>query len=207
MVLLTEFRENSNAEKFKTRLFDLGYKWQASSSRDPVKNSVFLAAKIPFIANSKKPGLGEHAHRLIVAAFRDVNIVGVYFPQKEEKRVVFDHLATKLLPQLGDCTLLLGDFNTGRHFIDEVGNTFHCADCFDQLEKAGVVDSWRSRNPQAKEFSWESSAKNGFRIDHIFCTAKLDQKVTKIGYLHDIRKQKATDHSAMFVEIDLSTHK
>lgn len=202
VILLTEFRENSNAPLMREHLFLQGYCWQASSVIGPSKNGVFLAARIPFTSNSKHAELGKHSHRLISATFHDIELVGAYFPQREEKRIVFDYLITKMLPNLGERTVLLGDFNTGKHLLDEIGQTFHCADRFDALEGAGLTDSWRSRNPHAREFSWESSAKNGFRLDHVFCSTALDQKVCKIGYLHDVRLQKTSDHSAMFVHFD-----
>jgi exodeoxyribonuclease III len=202
VVVLTEYKENSNAPLLKTRLFEMGYKWQASSSIASNENSVFLASRVPFISNCQFGILGGHAHRLLFARFSQFNLIGVYFPQNEAKRPVFDFLQSQWAALLGESGVIIGDFNTGKPNIDETGNTFACADCFGELGKSGLVDSWRSRNPETREFSWFSSAKNGFRIDHIFCTVSLDKRVTRIDYLHGAREEKATDHSAMLVEID-----
>ena len=202
VIVLTEYKENSNAPTFKTRLFELGYKWQASSSIVPKENSVFLASRSPFISNSQYGALGSHAHRLLSARFPRFNLIGVYFPQNEAKRPVFDFLQNQWPGLLGESGLVIGDFNTGKPNLDEAGNTFACADCFSALGESGLVDSWRSRNPEAREFSWVSAAKNGFRIDHIFCTALLDKQVTRIDYSHGPREEKATDHSAMIAEFD-----
>ena len=203
VVVLTEYRENANSDIFRTGLFGLNYKWQASSSIDARQNAVFLAAKIPFVCNSQLGEPGIHQHRLLLARFSRFNLIGVYFPQKEEKRPVFEFLARNAPTLLGDTGLLIGDFNTGKPYLDETGDTFACADCIDDFEAAGLVDAWRSRNPTAKEFSWFSTAKNGFRIDHVFCTAQLNQKVTSVSYAHRPREVSATDHSAMIVDFAL----
>ena len=200
VVVLTEYRENSNSDIFKTSLFDLGYKWQASNSIDPKQNSVFLAARIPFVCNSQLGEPGVHQHRLLLAKFSGFNVIGVYFPQNEEKRPVFEFLIKNARGLLGEAGLLIGDFNTGKPYIDEVGKTFACADCFDDLETAGLVDAWRTRNPDLREYSWFSAAKNGFRIDHVFCTERLNLQVTRIATEHGPREVIATDHSAMVVE-------
>jgi exonuclease III len=202
VILLTEFRENSNARAFKTRLFAWGYQWQASTSIDPKQNGAFLAAKVPFVSISRHAALAAHAHRLLFAQFAHFNLIGVYFPLMEEKRPVFEYLTSHLVSHLGESGLVLGDFNTGKPYTDEAGKTFSCVDCFHALESSGLVDSWRSRNPEAREFSWFSGAKNGFRIDHVFCTPKLDRRVTKVVYVHRPREEGVTDHSAMIVEFD-----
>lgn len=200
VVVLTEFRENSNADRFKTRLFELGYKWQATNSIDPKENSVFVAARIPFVCNGQLGQPGVHQHRLLLAKFSNFSLIGVYFPQNEEKRPVFDFLIQNARVLLGEAGLIIGDFNTGKHYLDEAGKTFACADCLDQLEAGGFVDSWRARNPDAREYSWISAAKNGFRIDHVLCTESLNRQVTRIYYEHGPREAAATDHSALVVE-------
>jgi len=71
------------------------------------------------------------------------------------------------------------------------------------MERSGLIDSWRWRNPDEREFSWYSHLGNGFRIDHIFCTESMHQTLTKMGYDHLPRTSKETDHSAMVAEFNL----
>ena len=99
------------------------------------------------------------SHRLLLARFDGFNLLGAYFPQNEAKRPVFNFLSSNVEPLFGVAGILLGDLNTGRHFVDESGKTFSCAECLDSLEAAGLVDSWRSRNPSRAEFSWYSNAR------------------------------------------------
>ena len=55
--------------------------------------------------------------------------------------------------------LLVGDFNTGLHGIDEVGSTFRCAKDFARLSAIGWTDVWRSFHGQATEYTWFSRVK------------------------------------------------
>lgn len=200
VVVLTEYKENANSVLIKQSLQELGYKWQTSSSADSKKNAVFIGAKIPFVTQNPPIDFGSHRERMTFAQFADFNLLGVYFPQKEAKRAVFEFITTNAPRLLGNAGIVIGDFNTGRHLLDEEGKTFFCADCLDRLEEIGLVDSWRTRNPDTREFSWYSNAKNGFRIDHAFCTALLDGRVSSIVYDHAPRESGATDHSALTVE-------
>ena len=99
------------------------------------------------------------------------------------------------------CGLVIGDFNTGNFYEDEKNATFSCTREFNELKVNGLIDSWRSRNKDIKEFSWYSHAGNGFRIDHIFSTPIINDRIKDIYYSHNEREQKISDHSAMIVEI------
>ena len=85
--------------------------------------------------------------------------------------------------------------------MDEEGSTFDCAKHFPALRKAGLADSWRSRNLTEKEISWYSDAGNGFRIDHVFGSAAADSHIQSVYYDHTPRESGITDHSALVVEI------
>ena len=117
--------------------------------------------------------------------------------------MLFDFIMQRCVPMLGERGAVVGDFNTGRDLLDENGCSFACIDSFKQMARSGLIDSWRSRNPDGREFSWYSRFGNGFRIDHVFSTPAMDRALTKIGYDHETRIQKETDHSAMVAEFDL----
>lgn len=142
------------------------------------------------------------AHRVLIARFEGFDLVGVYFPQNEAKRPVFEYLRRIVLPGIGADGIVIGDFNTGKPFEDEAGNTFSCADCFDDLLESGLVDSWRIRNREVREFTWFSHAGNGFRVDHALSTPSFDSRIQSLAYLHQCREVGTTDHSALLVEYD-----
>lgn len=203
-IVLTEFRENINAGEIKSALKNNGYLWQASCQQDPKVNSVFVASKIEFEV-VKLDGIPKGCDgRLIMVNLPDICILSVYFAQKEEKRKLFNYISnSSCINLLEPRGLIIGDFNTGKPFLDEKGETFFCAQDFVNLECIGLIDSWRSRNERGKEFSWYSSAGNGFRIDHIFCTSALNEMIKVIGYDHSPRAAGESDHSAMYVEFQI----
>ena len=104
---------------------------------------------------------------------------------------------------LGNNGFIIGDFNTGRHYIDEKRKTFYCSEYFDRFKEASLIDSWRSRNQEIKEYSWYSSKGNGFRIDHVFSTPDLDKMLSDVHYSHVEREKGLSDHSALIVEFSL----
>jgi len=168
---------------------DLGYKNQLAGSTQPYENSVLIASKSIF-------EVIDHSRRISSVRFEDFVLFGVYFPQGEERHPIY-HQLKKEVKEAGESCLAIGDFNTGLHYLDEAGASFICADSFESLKDDGLVDSWRSRNPTAKEFSWYSSQGNGFRIDHAFCSPLMDQKVSNIRYIHSPRELKITDHRSL----------
>jgi exonuclease III len=73
---------------------------------------------------------------------------------------------------------------------------------FEDLLAQGWIDAWRSRFPEAREFTWLSPGyKNGFRLDHAFVSPSLNKRVTEVCYSHREREEKITDHSVMLIEL------
>ncbi|NDR56985.1 endonuclease/exonuclease/phosphatase family protein [Aliiruegeria sabulilitoris] len=137
--------------------------------------------------------------RIVGCIIGGVSIAGVYFAQKDAKRTLFEFL---LSPQngLGDNHLVIGDFNTGLHYLDEDGATFSCADQFKELTNSGFVDLWRKTNgAKTREFSWVSNRGGQYRIDHAFATKAISDRMSRCQYDHSTRP-KLTDHSALSVE-------
>lgn len=182
-----------------------GYQCQSTTGVGPKVNTVMIASRIPFKVVRLEELVAQDYPRILMAKFEKFSVAGVYFAQKEEKRTLFDYLMKHGVRYLGDKGLVTGDFNTGRAYLDEPGKSFACIDAFEHLEKHGLVDSWRSRNPGKRESSWFSSKPhmNGFRIDHVFSTLAMDRAITKVYYDHAPRLEKDSDHSALLTEFDV----
>ena len=102
--------------------------------------------------------------------------------------------------------LLVGDWNTGLHRLDETGKTFVCADHFGKLSTLGWTDMWRFHNPGVTEWTWYSKLKggvrgNGFRLDHAFATPSLMKRITSCRYAHPPREARISDHSLLIMEL------
>lgn len=102
-----------------------------------------------------------------------MRLLGLYFPLRRRKVPLFEYLLRLPASYLQSPTLLIGDFNTGRHHLDEAGATFVASEYMDRLEAAGWVDAWRQFHPREREYSWFSPKGNGFRVDHVFSTPRL----------------------------------
>lgn len=191
-LVLSEYRLDDKG--LASQLESLGYTHQHTGAQYPKENSVLIASRLPFVA-------GNATQRIAAVTFQDLNLLGVYFPQGEEKRPVFRQI--REMVDSDSNAIVIGDFNTGKPFIDEGGNSFACVDEFEALEHHALIDAWRSRNPESREFTWYSTKGNGFRIDHAFCTKSVNERISLVEYLHAPREQKITDHSALIVELSL----
>lgn len=130
-----------------------------------------------------------------------INLLGFYFANKQAKVPLFEWFTT--LPQdlLESPTLMIGDMNTGKHFIDEPGKTFVGSDYIDQLEELGWVDIWRHFHGDAREFTWFSQTGNGFRLDQAFVSPSAVSRVEFCAYAHEPRKSRTSDHSMMTLNL------
>jgi len=201
-LIFSEYRQNKNAPKLIRILSNNGYIYSAAASIQPKLNSVSIFSKKPFIPNTYKNLPEKYTRRVLSAQFENLTLYGVYFPGKLNKSYLYKFfLNSDHLPGNAPYTII-GDFNTGLHYIDEQGSTFYCADEFKALSNINLIDSWRSRNTEAREYSWFSNAGNGFRIDHAFSTPDADKRIKSIYYDHSTRESGITDHSAMLIQYD-----
>lgn len=200
VIVLTEFRNNANAEVLRAGLTASGFHHFAGASVAPQENSVCIFSKQPFITRTYPELPKPDQHRLISAHFDCVSVYGVYFPQNQAKARLFKFLVEGGHQPPENAYLLVGDFNTGLHFQDEEKATFYCTAELKALLEAGLVDSWRKRHPNTREFSWYSHRGNGFRIDHAFSSPLANALIEQVYYDSKPREAKMTDHSALVVK-------
>lgn len=200
VLVLTEFRNNPNGDRLRDSLRDLGLNHHTQTISRPSTNTLLIAAKQEFAAQTF-PQLCADAHRCTFVRIGDLNVFGLYFPQNRAKEPLFQFLTRLASHFLREPTLLIGDFNTGKHRIDETGATFYCAKYLEELESLGWCDVWRMRNPVAREFTWFSANGNGFRIDHAFTSPALLSRVHDVGYSHVERVFGVSDHSLMWLQL------
>ena len=202
-LLLTEFRNNKNGERIQSLLVSKGYVHQIAGDVEANINTVLFASKAKFDDAYFYDDLGVHSHRLLKVKFANFSIVGFYFPQKNEKVTVFEKLYKLFKESSTTPMIALGDLNTGKHRIDEVGKSFYAAEYIDLIEEIGV-DAYRKYHGDKKEFSWFSSRGNGFRIDHAFVTEPMLNLLEGVNYSHAERENKISDHSALIVNFEIN---
>jgi len=200
IIVLTEFRHNPGGEIIRAELRAKGFAYQTAGEAGPRVNTLLVTAKLPFKASLPDQGFPD---RLLALEFDDLVIVACYFPQREAKIPVFERLLA-LADQYRDSpALFIGDFNTGRHRLDEEGRTFVAAEYMDRLEEHGLTDIWRHfHGGNRREYSWFSAKGNGFRIDHVFATGQLMGRVREVLYLQEEREEGVSDHAGLVVRVE-----
>jgi len=202
ILVLTEFRNNSNKEVLLTSLKKMGYTYFYSPKSEPKTNTVLIATKQNYNVEYFKE-LKEHKQRVVKINTPNLSIYGCYFPQQKLKKEVFEFLLNQIQSLPNENIIITGDLNTGKHYLDEKGASFYCSEYFDKLEQKGMIDAWRLFNADEKEYSWYSNAGNGFRLDHFFVSKSIKNYVTKCYYNHNYRERKISDHSFMSLEITI----
>lgn len=199
-VVLTEFRNNGNASEALAALGMYGYTCIHPSNLSPLKNSVAIFSKFPMDTLPHQNDATRE--RLVGVKLGGINLIGAYFPAVgQEILQFFPHFRAHLNPHLSGPTIVLGDFNSGVNGLDNESGKFSASVQMDELSKGSLIDAWRFKNGSAKEYSWYSSAGNGFRIDHCLVTKDLIERVSEIRYLHSIRESKISDHSGLLVTL------
>ena len=166
-------------------------------TKDAKENTILVAAREPFEADVFA---GDSPVHILRAEFENLTLYPLHFPQKRAQVPLFHTLLD--LPVSKDA-LLLGDLNCGIPFDDSDTKSFANTHLFQQLLVQGWVDTWRSRHPDAREFTWVSAKRqNGFRYDHALATPALDQRISAVKYDHEPRLAKVSDHSILTVAMD-----
>jgi exonuclease III len=201
ILVLTEFREGRSGRAVRERLAAEGWIHQTTIDPPPKTNGVVIASRIPFGMTTRLSTSGLEQWRAIECQFDRFDLLGVYVPLGSSKPTFWNALNTVARHNRDRNYLILGDFNTGRHLIDEAGTTFLCEKSFRELEELGFIDAWRSLHPEAREYSWFSRAANGFRLDHCFLAPSLVTRFISARYSHTEREQRVSDHSALIVDL------
>lgn len=200
IIVLTEFRNNENGIVIQKFLEDLNFKYQYRGDITPSKNSVLIATKEKF-EHKLFPELENHCERVIKIFNEKISLYGCYFPNGEDKKIVFEFLLNEITNNKN--IIITGDINTGKHFIDEKKNTFLHSQYLDKFEGLGLCDAWRYIHKDKIEYSWYSVMKNGFRLDHFFISNTLVREIKNCEYLHEYRESKISDHSMIQLSINI----
>lgn len=203
IIVITEYRNNENGSELRKSLLENGYLFQNTPLVDRNKNTLMIAAKNDFSTKFFYDNLQEEYFRALKVENSSLCLYGLYFPQKLEKKKIFEFILSEMSKNEHRAVIFMGDFNTGKHYIDEEKNTFSCSQYMDSIEQHSYVDVWRYINKDKREFTWYSNIGNGFRIDHAYINEKYKIKIVNCFYSHNERLDKVSDHSMMVLELDL----
>jgi exodeoxyribonuclease-3 len=200
ILVVTEFRANDTGTQLIAQLEDAGYA-TSHPGAEPAKNTVLIASRSQ-IDRSWTFGDELDAHHLWCADVDGTVVCGVYTPQGAAKLPYWEALIDRA--RSGDVDLLIGDFNTGNNDVDKdpKGTKFVGPEMPSLLMASGYTDVWRSLHPDTREYSWFSRpGDNGFRLDYLFATPEMTQRIGSCEFDHHPRLAYETDHSALVVTI------
>lgn len=203
VVVLTEYRRTLGGQ-LRGVLDDHGWRYQVSTEPPPGENGVLIASRMALEAGESAPG--GPSGRLLQVHIRqtDTTVIAAHVPDRSAPgpRVACWRALLNLARARRDgLCVVLGDFNTGRHHLDEPGATFTCTALLGELAALGYADAWRALNPGERAASWVSRAGNGYRIDSAYVSARLRPALRAAGYSHAERERGVSDHSVLVVDL------
>jgi len=178
------------------------------------------------------PGEEDFGSRLVTARFDGFSLTTVYCPNGKsfehadfpKKLAWFDSLAdhweAERSAEAG--AVLCGDFNICPTDLDShqapektAQRIFHTTDeraRFERLLDLGLVDTYRTRNPDTRMYSWWDYRMGAFhrnlglRIDFVLATPAIDARVRDVVIDREYRKKKdgltASDHAPVWIDLE-----
>jgi exonuclease III len=216
VVAVTEFRQRPGIG-LCAALKDRGLVYAATTNPTGNQNGIAVFSRVRLHCAHKRPAPRDYRARWL-----DVNLlddgfgIGVLHimaagsskthPMNIAKVQFWNAVLRAAKARIHEPFLLIGDWNTGAHRVDEAGKTYVCSEHFCRLSDLGWTDIWRLHNPSRTEWTWYSTLKggvrgNGFRLDHAFATPPLMPRITGCEYSHREREARVSDHSMVIVEI------
>lgn len=207
VIVLSEFRPMMGGQMAGV-LADHGWMHQHATPLEHARNGMCVLSRIPI-----EPGpspLPELRRGLSVTCANGLEITAVHIPDARagDHRAVGRKSASWLAllehaaARCGRDHVIIGDFNTGRHRLDESGSTFTATALLGRLATLGYRDAYRIREPGGRAWSWRSCSGRTFRLDHAFVSASLTSRVQHVEYLHRERCSGLSDHAAVILELD-----
>lgn len=201
VLVLTEFKAGPLEDELRALLAVAGYPHLLSRPQGSRSLGTAIASRQPLNAIEFPVPSTPEPWRAMGVSMGDVDVFGFYFPLGDAKHVYWDWLLANAEQLRHRSAILLGDFNTGKKRADEAGETFDCQDKHEALERLGFVDLWRAAYPKGRDYTWYSSAGNGFRLDYIWASPEVAPSVRRVWHDHEVRLALLSDHSCVAADL------
>jgi exonuclease III len=139
----------------------------------------------------------------------DLAVCGTYVPYADGplKSATWNALIGCARRNQRERVLIAGDFNSC-FSTDSDTSTGYTVDPLRRM-CAVSVDTWRAATPIPSHrdvITWTGPNGKGNRLDFAFATPGLAPHVKSVFHRHDVRTDRVSDHSAIIVDLDLSTN-
>lgn len=202
VLVLQEYRHGKTSNELIDTVSVMGLTQQYSNASSARKNSVLIASRYPMSCEPWDPTLDACLAIRADVKFEQqmISLFAGHLPHKKAQVPYWNKLLDSV-EVLDSAGMIIGDLNCGIPFEDSETKTFDNTHLFQALLKQGWIDSWRSRYPNNREFSWISSRGNGYRYDHCLSTTQLDSRIKLVKYDHSVRESGLSDHSALVMQL------
>jgi exodeoxyribonuclease III len=217
VLILTELKMTAAAELHCDSLERRGYRVEFPT-RTEEDYCVLVAARGKDV-RMVELGLGYLPHRALALSFRcrlgRITVVGLYVPSRgplERRNVAkrrFQKESAERIDSLvrssqGDL-IVGGDLNVVERSHVPSYPVFGDWEYrfYESFLNMGLHDAFRTFRPHENDHSWFGRGGNGYRFDHLFVSSCLAARIGRCGYVHSVREEKLSDHSAMEVIVRL----
>ena len=211
VIVLTEVKASQGCIYVKDRLVSLGYTVVFPEPEDEDYGVILAVRKI--FKEVPKIYVDFLSYRVSFAVCnfseKEVLLIGLYVPvwRNDEKRKFLEAfeklISDESLKKRFSNWIILGDLNllepshVPHYPVYREWEFFYNA-----FSKHGFMDAFRFFHPNEKEYSWFGREGNGYRFDHVFVSEAILPFIRNCFYLHEVRLDKLSDHSAMYLEIE-----
>lgn len=204
VIVITEFRNKPDVP-LEAILREFGWNWVLTTNPPSGINGILIASRFEMLDAGFDQLAPHPQERWLEVRFpkHGFSISGIHIPgagDKWDKRAYWRDLIAIGKERVTEKHILVGDFNTGRK-IDAEGTPFKYAEFMDELEVQGWVDAFRTQYPDAREFTWYSSAGNGFRLDYAYLSPGLAPFLASVRHSQGERESKLSDHSPLIFDL------
>ena len=203
VVVVTKFRIDEAGTRLLRRLAAGGLTYQATSHPPSGVETVAIASRLP-VGGVQEPLSGRDGHRVLEVELGSLTLGAVYFPLGSATLAFWrDKFLALAATRIARSYCFAGDWNTGRHYVDEAGASFPAAREFEALTEAGWTDAWRVLHRDERQYTWVSNRGEGFRVDHALLSPSLSPELRAAVISEAERVPRITDHAALVVDLDI----
>lgn len=208
IVVLTEFRRTMGGQ-IAGVLFDHGLNHQVSTNPRAGLNGVFIASRTP-IEPGRAPCHERFSNRWLDVRLPEFDtwLTAIHAPdthRSDPKRIqrqaaYWQGLVGLANARKNERMLIAGDLNTGRHRLDELGETFTGSWFLGRLWTLGFRDAYRLIEPRERASTWSSHTGSGFRIDAVWASQALRNSVQNAWHDTATKDARVSDHAPVIAE-------
>lgn len=209
LVVLTEFRRTMGGQ-IAGVLSDLGLKEQVSTDPPAGRNGVMVASRTPMTEAEPPPAAWARNRWLdLHLTGTDLWLTAIHAPDThrsdaeriQRQAAYWQYLVRVARSRAAGRHIIAGDLNTGRHGLDEAGQSFTGTVFLGQISTLGYRDAYRLCTPRGTDRTWASHTGSGFRIDAVWVSSLLRESVASVHHEHAARAARESDHAPVVAEI------